>query len=88
MATNWRTSEVVCPFYRDGGDKLAGDPRRIGCEGITDQSRITLDFNTAAAAEQQRRIFCCGRYGSCEIFRAVCGAKYPEEAAFHGCARL
>ena len=81
MATNWKSIDVVCPLYREGGEKLSRDPRRIGCEGITDQSRITLDFDTEAAAAQHMRIFCCGRYTYCEIYRAVYGAKYDDETA-------
>lgn len=65
---------VQCPFWRE----LEGN--RIGCEGITDHCTICLNFDTPDWRAQQERIFCCGAFRNCEIYRAIVEAKYAEEA--------
>ena len=66
MPTSWREAEVVCPFYR------ADRTRSIICSGFTDDSRVTIAFETAAGKNQQMDIFCCTENCTkCEMYSAA-----------------
>lgn len=70
--SDYAESKVCCPFYKKRGGQM------IRCEGLVDGGSITLGFPAKRAAGTQWRTFCCGRYERCEIYRAVCAAKYEE----------
>lgn len=66
-----------CPFY--GSDFGARSSRRhIACEGITDQSRLRLYFDSTAALRDFEVRYCCGQFRQCPIFAAIMLAKYAE----------
>jgi len=56
---------VMCPFYR------REEGRTIRCDGITDDSWVTLTFRSKRRKHQQMEIFCCRDYRKCELFRAA-----------------
>ena len=62
-----------CPFWRE----LAGN--RIGCEGITPHSTLSLQFTNRAERLQQEAVFCCKHYSKCELYRAIFEAKYSGD---------
>lgn len=67
MRKKTRGDEVLikCPFFR------AHSGRAIGCEGITDDCTIMINFHGKAARDQHEEIFCRNRFHYCEIYRAV-----------------
>ena len=65
---------VMCPFYKyDWPQK-----RRIVCEGITDTSSLALQFPNSKEFNQQQKVFCCGKYEYCEVYRML-AQKYEED---------
>lgn len=66
MDKEWNNLLIQCPFYVRNDRKNS-----IICEGITDTSRVILRFSKQPEMLQQLKIFCCGRYGNCELYRAV-----------------
>jgi len=59
-------TDIECPFYRyDNGS------RRICCEGIVEESTISLTFTRKKDFELQRRVFCCEHFRKCEIYRLL-----------------
>lgn len=65
---SYRQVDVQCPFYKyDDGTK------RVTCEGITDDSSISLRFRKKEGWQQHMDIFCCRRYICCEIYRMLMG---------------
>lgn len=66
-----------CPFWR----KTEKPNVRLGCEGLTDHSRIILVFETGQEKRQHEDVFCCEHYDYCEIFHAIMEAKYAGEDA-------
>lgn len=71
MKNDTEVAKVKCPFF------VASRKRNILCEGITDDSKINLQFDTEEATDKQRRIFCNTKYENCEIYRTLEG-KYEE----------
>lgn len=70
---------VLCPFYKKSKAYTPHQElRHITCEGITDDCSVSVNFNSNIAREQHLKIYCCGNYTYCEIYRAVYGAKYEE----------
>lgn len=63
---------VRCPFYQsdDGA-------RKIICEGIVDDSNLTLSFRKKKDFETQIKVFCCEHYKKCEVCR-ILTEKYEE----------
>ena len=62
---------VRCPFYKFDDGK-----RRITCEGIIDDSSLSLTFRKKADQEKQLYVFCCRYYEHCEIYRMLMENKY------------
>jgi hypothetical protein len=62
---------VKCPFFMHNGK------RNVVCEGVTDDSTISLRFTTEGGRNKQRRIFCDNDYTKCEIYRML-EEKYGE----------
>lgn len=57
---------VLCPFYkRDDGR------RRIVCEGIVEDSNVSLSYRYDKQFRQQMEIFCCKDYKKCEVYRML-----------------
>lgn len=56
---------IACPFFR------SHTRQAIGCEGITDECSIKLNFVSNAARDRHEAVFCMKRYHYCEIYRAV-----------------
>lgn len=71
---SWLRIGVRCPFYRsdDGMQKIV-------CEGIVDDSTITLRFKYKADFNKQTCAYCCEHYRKCEIYRTLVRDKYGEE---------
>lgn len=65
---------VRCPFYRrdNGAD-------RIFCEGITDESVLSLHFRGTKQFDIQMDTFCTDHYERCELCRMLT-EKYEEGA--------
>ena len=75
MATgSWRQADVRCPFYREDSKR-----RRISCEGLVEDSRISMTFGRRGDFDIQMNTFCCDRYHYCELFRMLMENKYEEE---------
>ncbi len=72
--TQW-SPQVKCPFYK--ADK-SGD-RSITCEGVFDRSICVHRFRRQQEREKQLTLFCTKNYKTCEIYRAVIEARYPED---------
>lgn len=58
----------MCPFYRGWTNRPSAE---IGCEGITEESKIRLMFSNIKARDQHMDIFCCNRFHYCELYRAI-----------------
>lgn len=63
-----------CPFYRSDDGK-----QKIICEGIVDDSTITLRYKFKADFDKQTIAFCCQHYKKCEIYRMLVRDKYGDE---------
>lgn len=57
---------VQCPFFRKT-DRTTS----VTCEGVTDTSWLILRFRTREELRRQMEVFCCARYGCCEVYRAA-----------------
>lgn len=64
---------VQCPFYQHDDGKM-----RITCEGIIDDSSLSLIYRHKSDYEIQVMEFCCKQYHMCEIYRLLI-KKYEEE---------
>lgn len=64
---------VECPFYKEDDAR-----RRISCEGIVDDSKITISFLRKRDFDIQMNTFCCEHYKKCEIYRMLM-EKYKED---------
>lgn len=59
--------EVKCPFYK----RTEKQKHRIVCEGISDDSRMTLVFlGKDHARVAHLKQFCCGEFGKCPLYHA------------------
>ena len=70
---SYRQIDVGCPFYQSDDGK-----RHITCEGIVDDSNVTLFFRKKQDFEKQMLVFCCGHYRNCEVDRMLM-EKYEED---------
>ncbi len=64
---------VKCPFYRFDDGK-----RRVNCEGIIEDSSLSLNFRNKEDFTIQLKTFCCQHYKNCEVYRMLID-KYEEE---------
>lgn len=64
-------ADVLCPFYSNATEK------GIMCEGVTDNSVLKLLFKQTKFMYAYRRIYCCGRYTDCNIYKML-EKKYEE----------
>ena len=72
MSTPFRSADVLCPFYRNEGN------RALTCEGVAPGSVIIQRFRSNRGFEIQHETFCCKKYDFCEIYRMLMEAKYDE----------
>lgn len=64
-----------CPYFRRS-DKVK---HRIVCEGLSEDTRISLSFlGTEAQRVRYLSERCCDRFTDCPIFTA-CGMKYEKQ---------
>lgn len=70
---SWRQADVQCPFYKSDDGR-----GRITCEGLVDESSLTLSYRQRGDYEIQIGAYCCGCYDRCEVFRMLM-EKYEEE---------
>lgn len=56
---------ILCPLF------LSEDLKKIECNIMREDSSISTSFRTKADKEIQRSVFCCRRYGYCELYRMV-----------------
>lgn len=70
---SFKQVDVRCPFYKCDDGK-----RKITCEGIIDDSSLTLVFHGREDYEKQINVFCCKHYPKCEVYRLLM-EKYKEE---------
>lgn len=75
MAGTYKKAYALCPFFKQDDD----DKRRIVCEGLVDDSSLTLSYIYSKDYRSQMDIFCCGAFESCEVFRMLIRDKYEEE---------
>lgn len=73
--SDYLCTEVQCPFYRNMDRK----GRKILCEGLEDQSNITISYRKKQMWQRQVNTYCCGRYKACEIYTAIMQAKYLDD---------
>lgn len=70
MSGSCQQSGVRCPFY-------TGDyNQRINCEGLVENSCITLFFRRRADYEERLNRYCRSDYNRCEICRMLMREKY------------
>lgn len=59
---------VKCPFYR----RTEKNKHRIICDGITDETRLTLVFlGPDATRVKHLKEFCCENYEKCPLYHAA-----------------
>ena len=75
--STYREDGIRCPFYQSHREVQRG--REIRCEGLTESGYLTQVFRNGRQRNLHMKAFCEGRYERCEIYRAVCEAKYGEE---------
>lgn len=65
---------VKCPFYK------RDDSQKITCEGVVDESTLSLNFTKKDGKRTQFTVFCCNtqNYKCCEIYRMLMSEKYCE----------
>lgn len=63
---------VECPFYKRDDGK-----RRIICEGILDDSTLTMEMKRLDF-DMYIREYCSKRYICCEVYRMLMD-KYPDD---------
>ena len=70
---SFRQVEVRCPFYHhDDGY------RKITCEGIVDDSSLSLNYRHKKDFEIQVTVFCCQHYENCEVHQMLM-RKYEDD---------
>ena len=72
MYTRFDDVDAKCPFYKGSDDK------RISCEGIVEESIITVSFSSKKNRDTQRRIFCDDKFENCEVYRML-NEKYTDD---------
>lgn len=72
MYTRFDDVDAKCPFYKGSDDK------RISCEGIVEESIITVSFSSKKNRDTQRRIFCDDKFKNCEVYRML-NEKYTDD---------
>lgn len=72
---SWNKRSIRCPFYHHDSLK----DKTIVCEGVFDRTQCTHKFRRSGDRRRQMELFCAGSYKTCEIYRAIMDAKYPEE---------
>ncbi len=65
MGTMYDDVNAVCPYFKGSGE------RKVICEGITDECKTILAFNSRETRDNHRKLFCDHKYKNCEIYRAV-----------------
>lgn len=65
-------SKVICPMYIEDDGK-----RCIKCEGVIERCYIAMHFRRQEDCRMQMRLFCCGKYQYCEVYRMIM-EKYEE----------
>ena len=70
---SYKQIEVQCPFYK------YDHARRITCEGLVDDSTLSLSYMRIKDYETQLSVFCCEHYKKCEVYTMLMAAKYDEE---------
>ena len=73
MSYTRATGSVCCPFFK------GHSAHEIRCEGIVDNSYLSLMFQKECDMRLQERIFCEGRYKNCEVCRMLLRDKYEED---------
>lgn len=71
---SYRQVDVRCPFYKSDDGR-----GRITCEGLIDQSSLTLSYRQRGDYEIQIGVFCSGCYDRCEVYRMLMENKYEED---------
>lgn len=64
--------DAKCPFF------CCHLRQSIICESPIPDSRVKINFATQQGKALQYRVFCCGRFENCEIYKAV-NEKYGED---------
>lgn len=72
---SYTQASVGCPFYKWDDGK-----RRIVCEGIVDNSSISLVYNNRQDYSIQIETFCCQNWAKCEIHTMLM-EKYEDTPA-------
>ena len=72
---SWNKREIQCPFYKHDSYR----DKSIVCEGVFDRSLCVHRFRRGEDRRKQIELFCSDGYKTCEIYRAIMEAKYPEE---------
>lgn len=63
---------VQCPFYKHDDGKS-----KIVCEGVVDESILSITFGRRDDYETQITVFCSDHYRNCEIYRII-NSKYDD----------
>jgi len=66
MEKGYDATMIQCPFYKRHDGRHS-----VTCEGVMDGSLLILRFRRREDFLRQLEVFCCGRYGCCEVYRAA-----------------
>ena len=72
MTTSWDDYYAKCPFFQRSGNQ------KIICSGVFDGTKISWEFDRKDDKKTQMRVFCCGKYKNCEVYRML-ESIYEEE---------
>lgn len=73
MKSKRRESKCAkCPFYD------SEEAQKVICEGVIENTKIHICFDTPDALKQYKKIFCYNDYQNCIIHKAL-SVKYEDE---------
>ena len=67
------TGRTACPFF------VGHSAPEIQCEGLADETRLSIRFNKECDKKLHKRVFCDDRYKNCELCRMLLREKYEED---------
>ena len=59
-------AHVLCPYYKNDDGRT-----RIVCEGLVDNSSISLSYRWKNDFQIQMQTFCCEHFKNCEVYRML-----------------
>ena len=70
---SFKQVDIQCPFFRYDDGR-----RRIICEGVIEETSLSMLFLRQEDYDIQLRVFCCEHYKKCELYRMLMENKYED----------